>query len=130
MHDAARPLVDPDTVAAVLAAARAHGAAVPVTPIQSTVKAVDPDGAVKQTVPREHLRLVQTPQGFRRDLLERAFQSDAAREQTFTDEAALLEYGGVKVMTVPGRPFNVKITTPADLAWAEAWLAAGEAGVA
>ncbi|MBN2491039.1 MAG: 2-C-methyl-D-erythritol 4-phosphate cytidylyltransferase [Planctomycetes bacterium] len=125
VHDAARPLVAPETVAAVLAAARAHGAAIPVVPVDSTLKAVAPDGRVRHTVAREELCLVQTPQGFRRDLLEAALARAGGADRTFTDESALLEDAGFAVMTVPGDPFNRKITTSADLAWAASWLRAG-----
>lgn len=122
VHDAARPLVDAATVARVLAATRRHGAAVPVTPVHATVKAVDADGRVVRTVPREDLRLVETPQGFDRSRLAAALADEAAAALTFTDEAALLEHLGQTVMTVAGGAANVKITTPADLAWARAWL--------
>jgi len=126
VHDAARPLVDGGTVRSVLEATRAHGAAIPVAPVHSTVKEIARDGRVTRTVPRDTLGLAQTPQGFRRDLLEDAFRRAAAgaAATAFTDEAALLEAAGVPVFTVPGPPSNLKITTPADLAWAEAWLEA------
>ena len=128
VHDAARPLVARETVSAVLEAARAHGAAIPVVRVDSTVKAVDRNGKVLRTVPREELRLVQTPQGFRRDLLEEAFERAGSDERTFTDEAAMLEHAGLEVMTVPGDPSNRKITTAADLAWVRAWLASVREG--
>jgi len=128
VHDAARPLVDSETVDAVLAATRRTGAAVPVLPVHATVKTVDEEGMVVRTVPRQNLRLAQTPQGFRRDLLEEGFRALAGCEDVFTDEAALLESIGVQVMTVPGKTSNLKITTPEDLAWASAWLTATPSG--
>jgi 2-C-methyl-D-erythritol 4-phosphate cytidylyltransferase len=130
VHDAARPLVDGATVRAVLEATRAHGAAIPVAPVHSTVKEIAGDGRITRTVPRDSLGLAQTPQGIRRNLLEDAFRRAAhgAGATGFTDEAALLEAVGIPVYTVPGSPFNLKITTPDDLAWAEAWLEARTAG--
>ena len=122
VHDAARPLVQPETVHAVFEAARIHGAAIPVVPMDDTVKSVDRNGRVKKTLDRGKLRLVQTPQCFRRDLLNDAYRASAVEGRKFTDEASMLENAGIAVMTVPGHPANLKITTPDDLAWADAWL--------
>ena len=127
VHDAARPLVSARIVQAVLEATREHGSAIPVVPVHSTVKETAADGRIERTVPRRALRLAQTPQGFRRDLLENAYRLATAAPTpiTFTDDAGLLEAAGTPVFTVPGSPANLKITTPADLAWARAWLESG-----
>jgi 2-C-methyl-D-erythritol 4-phosphate cytidylyltransferase len=128
VHDAARPLVQPETVRAVFEAARIHGAAIPVLSVHDTVKSVDHESRVKRTLDRARIRLVQTPQCFRRDLLNNAYRACAVEGRKFTDEASMLENAGIPVMTVPGHPANLKITTPDDLAWAEAWLHALASG--
>jgi len=121
VHDGARPLVGADLVSRVIAAARAEGAVVPVLPIEDTVKDVR-DGRVAATVDRTFLARAQTPQGFRFEVLKKALE--AARRDRFygTDEAALAERLGLPVATVPGDPRNIKITTPVDIAVAEALL--------
>jgi 2-C-methyl-D-erythritol 4-phosphate cytidylyltransferase len=121
VHDAARALVPVGVVEAVVGALRAGApAAVPVLPVADTVKRVRGETVVA-TVPREELRAVQTPQGFQRDVLERAH---AAGSQG-TDDAALVEALGLEVVTVPGDPEGLKVTTPFDLLVAEAVLRAG-----
>jgi 2-C-methyl-D-erythritol 4-phosphate cytidylyltransferase len=123
VHDAARPLVEPALIDAVIDAAAGFGAAVPITPITATVKRFDGEGFVAATVPREDLGLAQTPQGFRASLLRRAFAAAPAGRR-FTDDAALVEHLGVRVRVVAGSPRNIKITVPADLALAERLLEA------
>jgi 2-C-methyl-D-erythritol 4-phosphate cytidylyltransferase len=119
VHDAARALVPPSVVAAVVAALREGAeAVVPVLPVADTVKRVDGEGVVVATVPRGDLRAVQTPQGFRRDVLERAHRTSAP----VTDDASMVEALGVRVRTVPGDPEAFKVTTAFDLQVAEAVL--------
>ncbi|MHA6796884.1 2-C-methyl-D-erythritol 4-phosphate cytidylyltransferase [Pseudonocardia bannensis] len=121
VHDAARPLTPPELTAAVVAAIRSgRHAVVPVLPLADTVKQVDGDGRVHGTVDRSVLRAVQTPQGFTRALLERAY--DAAGSAA-TDDAGLVEALGESVHTVPGHASAFKITTPWDLQLAEMLLA-------
>lgn len=119
VHDAARPLVEPSLIAAVIEAAAEFGAAVPLTPVAATVKRAGRDGFVAATVPRDDLGLAQTPQGFRAELLRRAFAS-APPDEPATDDATLVERLGVPVRVVEGSPRNIKITVPADLVLAEA----------
>jgi 2-C-methyl-D-erythritol 4-phosphate cytidylyltransferase len=120
VHDAARALVPPDVVRRVLAALDAGAdAVVPVLPLADTVKEVDDERAVVRTIDRSSLRAVQTPQGFRRDVLERAHASGLSAA---TDDAALVEAIGGGVMTVDGSPEALKVTTPFDLIVAEAIL--------
>jgi len=122
VHDAARPLVARTLVDAVIEAAEADGAAVPAMVPTSTVKRVAENGLVEETVPRDRLRLVQTPQGFRAPILRQA-HAEAARDGFLgTDDAALVERTGRSVRVVPGSPDNIKITTPLDLLLAEAIL--------
>ena len=111
VHDAARPLVDDDLFARVIAAVRdGADAAVPGVPIADTVKRIVGDRVV-ETVDRTGLVAVQTPQAFRVEAL-RAAHADSADA---TDDAGLVERAGGRVVVVPGSATNFKITTPADL---------------
>lgn len=121
VHDGARPLVPADLISRVIAAARTGGAAVPVLPVEDTIKEVRED-RVTGTIDRSLLFRAQTPQGFGYDVLKKAL--DAARKDRFlgTDEAALVERIGLPVAAVPGDARNIKITTPIDIPIAEALL--------
>jgi len=120
VHDAARPLASDALFAAVVEAVRAGAdAAVPAVPVTDTIKVVDAAGAVVATPDRATLVAVQTPQAFRAAALRQAHASGAEG----TDDAALVEAAGGRVVTVPGEPWNLKITTPDDLATCEGWLA-------
>jgi len=123
VHDGARPLVTPALVARVAEAATAHGAAIPTLPVAETLKRVA-GSRIEATVAGEGLATAQTPQGARRDLLERAFGATDPAGGEFTDEAALLEAAGVEVVSVEGEAANVKVTRPQDLELAEALLVA------
>jgi 2-C-methyl-D-erythritol 4-phosphate cytidylyltransferase len=119
VHDAARALTPAALHEAVVAALRGGAeAVVPALPVADTVKRVDGDRVVT-TVDRADLRAVQTPQGFRRDLLDQAHTGDTAAA---TDDAALVERLGRTVLTVPGDPEAFKVTRPFDLLVAEAVL--------
>jgi len=123
VHDAARCLTPVAVVEAVVAALRAGAdAVVPVVPVADTVKRVEQDRVVA-TVDRAALRAVQTPQGFRRTVLEQAHE---AAGRVLTDDAGLVEALGGTVVTVPGADEALKITRPVDLLLAEALLAARE----
>ena len=126
VHDAARPLISGAVIDRVLAATRRHGAAIPVTPVHASVKRVDADGQVVESVARDALRLAQTPQGARRDLLAAALDATEARGDEVTDEAGAISALGEPVRAVAGDARNLKITTPDDLVQAEAWLRHGE----
>jgi 2-C-methyl-D-erythritol 4-phosphate cytidylyltransferase/2-C-methyl-D-erythritol 2,4-cyclodiphosphate synthase len=125
VHDAARALTPPETIASVVDAVRAGlPAVIPVLPVADTVKSVSlaPDGAqsVGRTVDRAGLRAVQTPQGFRRETLARAH---AAAGHDATDDAGLVESLGEPVGMIRGHVEAFKVTTPFDLILAEAVLA-------
>ncbi|MEU5937651.1 2-C-methyl-D-erythritol 4-phosphate cytidylyltransferase [Micromonospora sp. NPDC047548] len=123
VHDAARALTPPELVESVAAAVRAgHHAVIPVLPVVDTIKEVGAGEVVLGTVDRSALRAVQTPQGFRRDVLTAAHA--AARDQ-LTDDAGLVEKQGVPVFCVPGSEYALKVTRPFDLALAEHLLVAG-----
>ena len=123
VHDAARSLVPPRVVVGVVDALLAGAAAViPVLPVADTVKRVR-GGRVDKTVDRSDLYAVQTPQGFRRDVLEAAHAAaDGADAVPVTDDAALAERAGFEVCVVDGDPEAFKITRPLDLRIAEAVL--------
>ena len=116
IHDVARPLIPADVIRRVIAAARRNPAVVPIVPVRDTIKRVR-DDRVLETLPREELAAVQTPQAFHRDLLERAL---SASSEDATDEGGLVEALGETVHTVPGDVRNLKITHPDDLRMAEA----------
>lgn len=121
VHDAARAFTPISVIREVVAAVAAGSAAViPVLPVVDTIKQVDAEEQVIGTVDRSALRAVQTPQGFAVDVLRRAYAAGAG---IATDDAGLVERLGETVRTVPGHPNAVKITTPFDLAIAEAVLA-------
>jgi 2-C-methyl-D-erythritol 4-phosphate cytidylyltransferase len=112
VHDAARPYAPVAVAEAVLAALRGgERAVVPTLPVTDTVKRVDAAGYVVDTPDRYALRAVQTPQGFDRSVLDAAHASAAEA----TDDAALVEALGVRVLTIDGDVRATKITTPADL---------------
>lgn len=119
VHDGARPFVTPRMIEEGLAAASATGAAIAVVPAFDTVKRVADDGRVVETLDRSQLAMVQTPQVFRRDLLERAHTEVA---DDVTDDAAMVERIGVEVRTFDGARSNIKVTTPEDLVIACAML--------
>jgi 2-C-methyl-D-erythritol 4-phosphate cytidylyltransferase len=122
VHDAVRPFVDREVIASVIDAAARHGAAIAALPAVDTIKQVDrtADGAVvNATIPREHIVLVQTPQGFRFHVLKQAFEEAARDGFTGTDEASVVERMGHAVAVVMGSPRNIKITTPSDMELAE-----------
>lgn len=122
IHDGVRPFVSEAMVTETLAGAAQHGAAIAAVPLKDTIKRVAPDGQVEATVPREHLWRVQTPQAFRRDWLQQAFEQAWQQGLIATDEAGLIEAYGRPVQVVPGSEQNIKITTPDDLAIGERWL--------
>lgn len=116
VHDGVRPLVAPSVIAACFAAAADGGAAVPVVPVVESVREVDADGG-SRPVDRTRLRVVQTPQVFRADVLRAAYC--LPYDPRFTDDASVVEASGVAVRLVPGNRENIKLTTPMDLLLAE-----------
>lgn len=122
VQDGARPLVTPELIDRVIAAAARCSAAVPAVPVKDTVKLSRQDGAVEETLERERLRAVQTPQVFEASLLKAALQSALEQGAPVTDDASAVERLGKTVFLVDGGEENLKITTPLDLAVAEAIL--------
>ena len=124
VHDCARPLVEAADIEAVLAAARASGAALLAEPRADLLKQADADGRVAATLPREGLWRASTPQAARRAVLLQAFERWPADQPPPTDESAVLEAAGVHPLLVAASRPNPKITRAADLPLAEALLAA------
>lgn len=125
VHDAVRPFVTEQIIEEVIEAAQKYGAAIAGLPAVDTVKQVErtAEGAViTATVPRERVVMAQTPQGFRYDVIKKAFDEAMADGFIGTDEASLVERSGHEVAVVMGSPRNIKITTPADLELAEFYL--------
>jgi 2-C-methyl-D-erythritol 4-phosphate cytidylyltransferase len=119
VHDAARPLLPEAVIERVLAPlGEGWDGAVPGLPVPDTLKRVDGDGTVLETVERDSLYAVQTPQAFPADVLRRAVATGADA----TDCAALVEAAGGRVKVVPGDPLLLKVTTADDLAKIAAWL--------
>ncbi|MCF2523594.1 bifunctional 2-C-methyl-D-erythritol 4-phosphate cytidylyltransferase/2-C-methyl-D-erythritol 2,4-cyclodiphosphate synthase [Bradyrhizobium sp. G127] len=125
IHDAARAFVTDKVISRAIDAALITGAAIPVVPVTDTVKVVDGSGAITATPDRANLRIAQTPQAFRFDVILEAHRR-AAREgrDDFTDDAAIAEWAGLTVATFEGDVANMKLTTPEDFAREEARLGA------
>jgi 2-C-methyl-D-erythritol 4-phosphate cytidylyltransferase len=125
VHDAVRPFVTSEIIEEVIRGAEKFGAAIAGVPAVDTVKKVErtADGAlITATIPREHVVMAQTPQGFRYQVLKKAFDEATADGFLGTDEASLVERSGREVAVVMGSPRNIKITTPGDMKLAEFYL--------
>ncbi len=123
VHDGVRPCVTPRQIEAVIEAALATDGAILAIPLHDTPKQVGADGVIHNTIPRSQIWLAQTPQVFRRAVLQEAHQRAAADGVIGTDDAGLMERLGYRIVVVEGSSANVKITTPDDLPIAERWLA-------
>jgi 2-C-methyl-D-erythritol 4-phosphate cytidylyltransferase len=119
IHDGARPLMKADLIEKGLDAAKDTGAAAPAVPLTDTVKFIKGSDIVLQTLPRQNLRAVQTPQVFRFDVVQNTYKFTPG---DYTDDASLVEKAGFKVKLFQGAHDNIKITTPDDLAIAELLL--------
>jgi len=119
VHDGARPFVSRETIDAVIAKARAGVGAIAAVPLNDTVKEVVEGSRITKTVAREHLWRAQTPQGFPRDMIERAYAL-LANGDAASDDATLCERAGLPVEVVPDTAYNFKVTTADDFRIAEA----------
>jgi len=125
VHDAVRPLIDSRTIQRTIDSVERHQAAIVAMPAVDTIKQVErtSEGAIiTSTIPRQHIVLAQTPQGFRCGLLRRAVDAAEADGFVGTDEASLVERLGIEVAVVLGSARNFKITQPGDLALAEFYM--------
>jgi 2-C-methyl-D-erythritol 4-phosphate cytidylyltransferase len=129
IHDGARPLVTEEIIARCVQETLLHGATLVGVPATDTIKEVDAQGTVLNTLTRERLWMVQTPQGFRHALILRAHEEAHAEGFLGTDDAALVERLGASVKVIHGSYDNIKITTQRDLALAEEILVQRERGV-
>lgn len=120
IHDGVRPFVSLDLIERVIAAAEKSGAAAPGVALKETVKEVDDKtGLVIGTVDRRRLFLIQTPQVFRREIIQEAHEKAQSLGFYATDDAGLVEWLGMDVAVVSGEDANLKITTKLDLEFAE-----------
>jgi 2-C-methyl-D-erythritol 4-phosphate cytidylyltransferase len=119
VHDAARPLITAEQIELVLEHCRIHAAASLAEPISDTLKYADAEFFVIGSVDRHQLYAMQTPQIFERRLIEDAYRAVYAQNSSVTDEVSAVERLGRKVVLVPNKDLNFKITYPRDLALAE-----------
>lgn len=122
IHDIVRPLVRKEHIEAVINKVKDSNAAILAVPMKATVKEAGSDLRIQRTVPRNNLWMAQTPQGFKRELILKAFNQFKDADREFTDDAQMLEMAGEPVYIVPGTDENIKITTPEDIRIAEALL--------
>lgn len=122
VHDGVRPLVTPEIIERTIQGAQEFGGCIAALPVKETTKRVGPDSFIIETVDRNPLWSIQTPQAFRWDLFRRAVEKSVKDGFLGTDEAMLVERLGEKVKVVEGSPYNIKVTTPEDLKIAEAFL--------
>jgi 2-C-methyl-D-erythritol 4-phosphate cytidylyltransferase len=120
VHDAARPLVEDAAISRVVDTVRRGQCAIAALPVVDTLKEVGEDGQIVRTVDRERLWRAQTPQGFPREVIERAHRAAGNDVGTATDDAALCERLGIPVVVVRGSERALKITEEADFERAEA----------
>jgi 2-C-methyl-D-erythritol 4-phosphate cytidylyltransferase len=125
IQDAARPCTSLDLIAATIAAAREHGAAVAAQPATDTIKESADGQFIERNIDRSRLWAVQTPQTFRLEVIRRALAEVRRRGVAVTDDTAACELIGQKVKLVAGSAPNPKVTRPEDLKWVETLLRAG-----
>ena len=126
IHDAARPFISVAAIQRSIDAAAETGSAVVATPVRDTIKRADAQHTIRETVSRHELWLAQTPQTFQVEVIRAAHRWAQQQDIAGTDDATLVEQMGRPVRIVPGDALNFKITTPDDLALAQAVLQASE----
>jgi 2-C-methyl-D-erythritol 4-phosphate cytidylyltransferase len=129
IHDAVRPFITVGLIENCIRAAAEEGAATVGVPVKDTVKEVAADGRVMRTCDRNLLWLTQTPQAFRRDIIENAHRAAVRDGYRGTDDTSLVERLGIAVRMILGDYGNIKITTPEDLAIGEALVAKRQGGL-
>lgn len=122
IHDGARPLVTADIIFRAVREVKGYGALTAGVPVKDTIKRTDSEGVITETLQRQGLWHIQTPQIFRLDLLMRAHEEAQAVGFYGTDDASLVERLGFPVRVIPGSYENIKITTPEDITVAETIL--------
>ncbi len=119
IHDGIRPFITDDLIESSLKAAQRFGASVLAVPVKPTLKRIDKKGRIVDTPDRKDFWEAQTPQVFKRDLIEKAYATSSRKKTNFTDDSMLVELLGVKPKVVMGSYRNIKITTQEDLKLAE-----------
>jgi 2-C-methyl-D-erythritol 4-phosphate cytidylyltransferase len=122
VHDGVRPFLSHKMIRETINAAREYGAAITAIPVHDTIKRVDASGLVSQTVERENLWRVQTPQAFQYKILNEAFKKANSENFYGTDEGTLIEHLGAPVKVIEGSEKNIKITQPEDLELSETYI--------
>jgi 2-C-methyl-D-erythritol 4-phosphate cytidylyltransferase len=115
IHDAVRPFVGKDLIQRLMLESKKFNSVIPGILINDTVKRTDKKLIVRNTVPRENLYRIQTPQIFRYDILVKSFEKAYRDNYIGTDEAAIVEYAGYKIKLIEGEVSNIKITMKEDL---------------
>ena len=126
VHDGVRPFISPGILNRLMAAMKDVQAVVPAVPARDTIKRVDGRGNVLDTLQRNTLFHIQTPQGFRYEVIKEAYKRAFKEEIRGTDDAYFVERMGIQVKVVEGSYFNIKITTPEDIALAHYILQTGK----
>jgi len=126
IHDGARPLLTPELIHRCISQARAHGAVVAAIPCTDTLKRTDAAGRILETPDRRQFWRAQTPQTFEYELIRQAYECGQQEGWESTDDASLVEALGHPVHVTEGDPHNIKVTTPADLLYAELLLSGGQ----
>jgi 2-C-methyl-D-erythritol 4-phosphate cytidylyltransferase len=119
IHDGVRPFISDRLISRAILAAESFGAVTVGVPAKDTIKHITSDGFVKDTLPRDTIWLIQTPQAFRMEIIKKAHQKAHDDGYYGTDDAALVERMGIPVKTVTGSYNNIKITTKEDIDLAE-----------
>lgn len=115
VHDGVRPFITPSFIGRLFDEAEKFGSAVPIKPVSETVRRINNDSNI--VLPRQEIFLIQTPQIFRYEWLEKAYK--IPYEECITDDAMLIEQAGYTLHFSEGSTYNIKITTPEDLKWAQ-----------
>ena len=118
VHDGVRALISKRLIIRTMLDCEEHGATIPVVEVADSYRRVE--GEESHIVPRSELRIVQTPQIFRADILRKAYEQEFSAK--FTDDASVVEAMGGKIWLVEGEKSNIKLTTPEDMEWAAWWV--------
>ena len=122
IHDAARPFISQKIIKETVAAASIHKAAAPAIPMKDTIKKAEKSFII-ETIPRETLIAIQTPQIFERDIITASLKKAVTEKIPITDDCSAVEAAGMRIFLTEGDYFNIKITTPEDLIFAKAIMA-------
>ncbi len=122
IHDGVRPVIPEGTINNLVKGLEGVDGVIPGRPSKDTLKEVDNEGLVVSTLKRQKIRAIQTPQLFRYTLIRRAYDLAYEKGLHATDDAALVEDMGGKIRVIPGSPYNIKVTVPADMDMVEFFL--------